>query len=102
MTCRGGSSKMKETRNGALYTTNKPNANPWGNNALFYGQHRKEYQNPVINKNAEMDNPKGQRDDSKIKKGWPPPLSQLKDRTYFHSYSIIIASRSHSILFAFL
>ena len=49
-----------------------------------------------------MDNPKGQRDDSKIKKGWPPPLSQLKDLTYFHSYSIIIASRSHSILFAFL
>ena len=79
-------------------------SNPWGNNALLYGQHRKEYQNPVINKNAEIDTPKGQRDDSKIKKGWDVDFSQLKYLTYFHSFKlrIIIASRSHSILFAFL
>ena len=84
------------------YNNNSNAINPWGNNdALFF----KVYHNPVINKNALIDNNKGQRDDSKIKKGWDVDFSQLKNVTYFHlpkGASLIIAARSHSILFAFL
>ena len=62
----------------------------------------KVYHNPVINKNALIDNNKGQRDDSKIKKGWDVDFSQLKYLTYFHPCAwLITAARSQSILFAF-